>query len=123
MITYTKQSHDDFLDGFPKMSKVFLKISKYSPIVVRSLDNRFRTFPNIYENNQHFRRRTDDVSTTQEHIQVLFNGLYNHSSGDRITLVKKKNVLLLRVKISCLRARARRLFHRCLYHEKALSYL
>ena len=68
MITHTKQSNDDFLDGFPKMSKVFLKISKYSPIVVRSLDNRFRTFPNFYENNQDFRGRIDDVSTTQEHI-------------------------------------------------------
>ena len=42
-----KQTNDDFLDCFPKISEHFLNISKDSPKVVRSPDNCFRVFPNI----------------------------------------------------------------------------
>ena len=49
-----KQTNDEFFDGFPQISEDFRKISEDSPKVVGSQDNRFRTFPNIFEDCQRF---------------------------------------------------------------------
>ena len=49
-----KLSNDEFFEGFPKISKDFRKISEDSPKVVESPENRFRTFPNIFEDCQRF---------------------------------------------------------------------
>ena len=49
-----KQTNDEFFDGFLKISEDFRKISEDSPKVDESPDNRFRTFPNIFEDCQRF---------------------------------------------------------------------
>ena len=49
-----KKTNDEFFDGFTKISEHFRKISEDTPKVDESPDNRFRTFPNIFEDCQRF---------------------------------------------------------------------
>ena len=49
-----KKTIDEFFDGFKKISEDFRKVSEDSPKVDESPDNRFRTFPNIFEDRQRF---------------------------------------------------------------------
>ena len=58
----------------------------------------------------------DDVSIIQQLIGVLFKRLCNYSNGNLNTC--ENNILFSRVKISCLRAKARLVFHWCLYNKE-----
>ena len=70
-----KHTNERLFYDFPKISEHFPKISEDSPKVVRRPDKRFRTFsehfrrlPKIPKIIKDIRRRSDDVSITQQHI-------------------------------------------------------
>ena len=114
-------SNDDLFDDFLKIPEHFLKICEDSVKVVRLPDNWFRTFPENFrifsKTTEDFRGRTDDVSLIQEHFEVLVEGLCNSVNSNCDLFTSENNVLFSRVKILCLRAKARLVFHWCSYNK------
>ena len=102
-------TNDDLFDDFPKMSEHFPKI------LLRLSEGQTIVSEQFLKVTEHFRGRADDVFIIQEHIQVLFKGLYNHSNCDLFT--SENNVLFSRVKILRLRAKDHLAFHWYLYNK------
>ena len=62
-----KQTNKDVCYDFPKISEQFSKISEDSSKVVRRPDERFRTFPKIFENYRRFPKITEDLRGGTDH--------------------------------------------------------
>ena len=63
---------------FRRFPKIFQNCSEGKANVSKHFSEIFRRLPKISED---FQGGIDDVSIIQEHIQVLFKGLWKHSNG------------------------------------------
>ena len=89
-----------FLKISRRFPTTFRRFRRFSKIVLKER----RTFPNIFltfsedyrrspKTTEDFRGGTDDVLIIQQHIQVLFKGLCNHSNGDHFSNYGNANIL------------------------------